>query len=81
MMEDWWYHRPLKPLYHQPESTKSTFWQAVGEWFVGGGGDGGFARKAPTALVWQAFFQEKEKRQGILGFVPKVPDVSGDRFL
>ncbi len=79
MMEDWWYHRPLKPLCHQPKSTSSTFWQAVGEWLVGGGGGGG--RPTPPALVWQAFFQEKEKRQGILGFVPRVPDVSGDRLL
>jgi len=77
MMEDWWYHRPLKSLCHQPESTSLTFWQAVGEWFGSGGG----GRKAPTALVWQAFFHEKERRQGILGFVPKVPDVSNDRLL
>jgi hypothetical protein len=74
-MEDWWYYRPLKlPLLHQP--IQKIFWRDVGEWLVGGG----TGRVSPPALVWQAFFQEKEKRQGILGFVPRVPDVSSERI-
>src|SRR5271165_4461815 len=33
-MEDWWYHRPIKPLVHLP---MLDFWRTVGDWLVGGG--------------------------------------------